>query len=240
MKGVTCSGFNAAIALNANSALAFYNRGNVYYAKGDYTAAIADFSQALRLNPKLPYARMNRGNAYSNLGKFDEALADLDEAVRQQPEISDTWFNRAIVHARRRDLKAALADYEAAIARDANDGEAASARRRLQAFLDSDGNTAALDTTKILSEIAHARHVEGDDVAIVDPLRQRRHKLDVCADAVEEEDRALVFATRLRRPHRIADFAPADAFDFETGRARVGILHQAFFLVRFGLPSSNA
>ncbi|MGQ0672676.1 MAG: tetratricopeptide repeat protein [Hyphomicrobium sp.] len=154
------AGFNAAIVLNPHAALAYYNRGNVQYARGDYTAAVTDFTQALGLNPKQPYAHMNRGNALSNLGKLDEALADLDEAVRLQPEISDTWFNRAIVHARRRDLKAALADYEAAIARDADDAEAAAARQRFQAFLGSDGNTAAADTTKILSEIAHARHVE--------------------------------------------------------------------------------
>ncbi len=156
------AGFNAAIALNPASALAYYNRGNVYYAKGDYIAAVRDFTEALRISPGLPYANMNRGNALSNLGRLDEALKDLDEAVRLQPEVSDSYFNRAIVHVRRRELEQALSDYETAIGRDAEDQEAAAARQRLVDLLGGarDGGLATVDTSKIATEIAHARQVE--------------------------------------------------------------------------------
>lgn len=157
------AGFNTAIALNAKSALAYYNRGNVYYAKGDYAAAIVDFTKALVLDAKLPYAHMNRGNALSNLDRFDEALKDLDQAARLQPEISDVYFNRAIVHVRRRDLVKALADYELAIARDGHDQEAKAARQRLLKLIggqDGTGPINDIDTARITTEIAHARHVE--------------------------------------------------------------------------------
>jgi len=157
------AGFNAAIALNAKSALAYYNRGNVHYAKGNYAAAIADFNEALLLDSKLPYAHMNRGNALSNLGRFDEALIDLDQAARLQPEISDVYFNRAIVHVRRRDVDKALADYELAIARDGHDQEAKAARQRLLNLIGEQGRTGPItdiDTARITTEIAHARHVE--------------------------------------------------------------------------------
>lgn len=157
------AGFNAAIALNANSALAYYNRGNVLYAKGDYAASFADFTEALRLDPKLPYAHMNRGNALSNLGRFDEALEDLNEAVRLQPDISDVYFNRAIVHVRRQDIDKGLADYELAIARDGHDHDAVDARQRLVKLLGRQNGarpSTDVDTAQIATEIEHARQVE--------------------------------------------------------------------------------
>lgn len=157
------AGFTAAIALNPQSALAFYNRGNVHYAKGDFAAAVADFTEALRLNPVLPYAHMNRGNALSNLGRFHEALHDLNEAARLQPQVSDVYFNRAILHVRNRNLDKALADYELAIARDGNDQDAKAARERLLKLIKvRDGREPAtqIDTVQITTEIAHARYVE--------------------------------------------------------------------------------
>lgn len=130
--------------------------------RGDGIAAVRDFTEALKISPGLPYANMNRGTRRPTSGRLDEALKDLDEAVRLQPEVSDSYFNRAIVHVRRRELEQALSDYETAIGRDAEDQEAAAARQRLVDLLGGarDGGLATVDTSKIATEIAHARQVE--------------------------------------------------------------------------------
>jgi tetratricopeptide (TPR) repeat protein len=65
-----------AIALNANYASAFFNRGNAYRAKGQYDRAIEDYNQAIRLNPSDADAFNNRGNTYNNKGQYDRAIED--------------------------------------------------------------------------------------------------------------------------------------------------------------------
>ena len=52
--------YSRAIARDRNYALAYFNRGYAYYAKGDHAKAIADFDRAATINPD--YA-----GAYSNL-----------------------------------------------------------------------------------------------------------------------------------------------------------------------------
>src|SRR5688572_19202856 len=44
-------------------AAAYYNRGNAHAAKGDQTAAVADYDEAIKLEPKNARAFNNRGTA---------------------------------------------------------------------------------------------------------------------------------------------------------------------------------
>jgi len=44
--------------------IAFNNRGNAYFAKGDFDRAIEDYSHAIRLSPQFNAAFNNRANAY--------------------------------------------------------------------------------------------------------------------------------------------------------------------------------
>src|ERR1700730_10781316 len=57
-----------------NRAIAYYNRGIAYKAKGDLDRAIADYSEALRLDPKDAFAYTNRGSAYYAKGDLERAL----------------------------------------------------------------------------------------------------------------------------------------------------------------------
>jgi tetratricopeptide (TPR) repeat protein len=56
---------------------AWSDRGLVWFAKSDFTHAIADFDQALRLNPGLVESYGNRGLARLMQGKLAEAEADF-------------------------------------------------------------------------------------------------------------------------------------------------------------------
>jgi tetratricopeptide (TPR) repeat protein len=57
-------------------AFVYEKRGGLYYAKSDYTHALADFSEAIRLDPSRKNAFGGRAETYRQLGRRDEAIAD--------------------------------------------------------------------------------------------------------------------------------------------------------------------
>jgi tetratricopeptide (TPR) repeat protein len=58
---------------------AYYNRGNSYFDKADWTDAISDYDHALKLRPNYPTAMFNRGLAKKHKG--DNAGGDADIAA---------------------------------------------------------------------------------------------------------------------------------------------------------------
>ena len=96
-------------------AAAYYNRGNVYAAKGDRTAAIADYDQAIKLEPKNALAFNNRGTAHSEQGDSNAAIADFSAAIKHNARFASAYFNRANAYAAKGEADRAIADYTAAI-----------------------------------------------------------------------------------------------------------------------------
>ncbi|MGB9365341.1 MAG: tetratricopeptide repeat protein [Xanthobacteraceae bacterium] len=94
---------------------AYYNRGNAHSAKGDLTAAIADYDEAIKLDPKNARALTNRGTAHSEKGDAEAALADFDEAIKRDPRFAAAYFNRANAYAAKGDADRAIAGYTASI-----------------------------------------------------------------------------------------------------------------------------
>ena len=66
--------------------MAYYNRGNAWYAKNEYDTAIADYDDAIRLNPKDALAYNNRGSAWNAKTEYDKAIVDFNEAIRLDPK----------------------------------------------------------------------------------------------------------------------------------------------------------
>ncbi len=60
-----------------DNALAFYDKGNVYYNSGNLKQAIEDYTKAIELDPDFVDAYYKRGNAYSDFGNLEQAVADL-------------------------------------------------------------------------------------------------------------------------------------------------------------------
>src|SRR5215212_9148435 len=96
-------------------AVAHYNRGNAYAAKGDQAAALADYDEAIKLDPKNAPALTNRGTAHSEKGETDAALADFNAALKLNPRFASAYFNRANVYAAKGEADRAIADYTASI-----------------------------------------------------------------------------------------------------------------------------
>jgi len=57
-----------------------YNRGIVYYNKGDYDQAIKEFTKAIELNPGFAEAYGNRGTTYAHQKMFTVACDDFYQA----------------------------------------------------------------------------------------------------------------------------------------------------------------
>lgn len=108
-------GYNKAIELNPDFAVAYSNRGLVKKIKGDLNDALADFNKAIELKPDLAAAYNNRGDAKRAKGDLDGALADYDRAIELKPGSATTYNNRGELKRSKRDLDGALLDYNKAI-----------------------------------------------------------------------------------------------------------------------------
>ena len=56
--------------------IAYLNRGNAYFNKGDHDRAIADYTEAIRLDPKYANAYGRSRQQPTGKGDHDRAIAD--------------------------------------------------------------------------------------------------------------------------------------------------------------------
>ena len=92
----TIEDLNRAIAINPNSADAYYDRAILWEKQGDWPQAIADFSQTIKLNPQDTQAISNRGNAYAQQNNFTQAIADFNRVIELNPQDADAYYNRGL------------------------------------------------------------------------------------------------------------------------------------------------
>jgi|SanBayMetagenome_1026888.scaffolds.fasta_scaffold11119_1 tetratricopeptide (TPR) repeat protein len=102
-------------------AIAYYNRGNVYYDLGEKQKALEDYNQALKLDPNLAYAYNGRGNVYYyNLGENQKALEDYNQALKLDPNFAVSYNGRGNVYYNLGEKQKALEDYNQALKLDPN------------------------------------------------------------------------------------------------------------------------
>jgi tetratricopeptide (TPR) repeat protein len=78
-----------------------FNRGNMFYGRGDFDTAIAEFTEAIRLDPSYAPAYHFRGAAYASKGDQDRAIADYTQTIRLDPNNAHAYNNRGnAYHAR--------------------------------------------------------------------------------------------------------------------------------------------
>lgn len=112
------------IALNPETARAYYNRGVALIQKGAIGQAIANYDQAIELDPVYADAYVNRGLAYRQMGELNHALDDLNQALELNNNDSDIFINRGIVYRQMERYDDAIADYEQAILLNPEDADA--------------------------------------------------------------------------------------------------------------------
>jgi protein O-mannosyl-transferase len=90
--------YDSAVRENSNSALAYNNRGFIYYSKGFYDKAIYDYTKAIDLKTDYAQAYYNRGAAYLNMKLYDKAARDYTRAIELVPGYVYAYNNRAAVY----------------------------------------------------------------------------------------------------------------------------------------------
>lgn len=74
------SDYDAALRLDPNLAYAWFNKGNMYFASGDFTSALDSYGHAIEKDPAFATAYYNRGLTYLRLGNKAQAFSDLSKA----------------------------------------------------------------------------------------------------------------------------------------------------------------
>jgi tetratricopeptide (TPR) repeat protein len=102
----------------------FVTRAAIFFERGDFTTAIADFSEAIRLNPNYWEAYYARGLLYVNFGDYDRAIADLTQVIRLNLNNADAYCSRGSNYMMKKDWNNAIADFEAALRINSNHTQA--------------------------------------------------------------------------------------------------------------------
>jgi len=102
---------------------AYSLRGTVFYDKGDWDKAIADYSEAIRLDARNGEAYNNRAWTYYRTGRSDKALTDADAAVKLLGKQAYVWDTRGHIHAALGNRDAAIRDFRSALALDPNSAD---------------------------------------------------------------------------------------------------------------------
>lgn len=74
------SDFSQAIKYNPQCAYLYYNRGNLYASRKDYSAAIDDYNRAIDIDNNLAEAYYNRGLAKLFTDRTADGISDLSKA----------------------------------------------------------------------------------------------------------------------------------------------------------------
>ena len=90
------------------TAIAYYNRGIGYHAKGQEDLAIADYTAALRINPNYANAYYGRGFVYHARGQEDLAIADYTSVLRINPNNAYAYNNRGAAYHAKGDRKSVV------------------------------------------------------------------------------------------------------------------------------------
>jgi tetratricopeptide (TPR) repeat protein len=126
------AGADEIIRQNPRNTLAYVDRGNVHFDKGDFDKAVADYTEAIRLGAKGTEVYRNRAMGHAGNGEYLEALADYNEAVRIDPKHAETFHNRGLTHARQGNVERAIQDLSEAIRLDPQSAAAYNDRGVLQ------------------------------------------------------------------------------------------------------------
>jgi predicted TPR repeat methyltransferase len=104
-----------AIAIEPNSAMFWFNRGNTLRHLRRLEDALASYGRASAIKSGYAEALYNSGATLQDLKRFDEALAIYDRALKVNPDSSEALNNRGVVLAELKRFDEAIASYERAL-----------------------------------------------------------------------------------------------------------------------------
>ena len=91
--------FGRAIRRNPKFAMAYYNRGLIYYVVlGQTEKAVSDFTKVIEIAPDFIDGYMNRGEIYIRTGEYEKATSDFSQVIEIDSENIEAYFNRLLIY----------------------------------------------------------------------------------------------------------------------------------------------
>jgi len=103
--------YTKALELDPKNAVAYNNRGYIYYTQKDLDRALRDLDQAIALNPGFALAYHMRGDVYVDQKKYDEAIASYSRAIALKPDFAAAYNGRGNAFFRQQNFDQAIKDY---------------------------------------------------------------------------------------------------------------------------------
>ena len=107
---------NRALELDANFAVAYSNRGVVWFQKGELDSALSDFNKAIRIDPSYWAGFTGRGDVWRKKGELERALADFQQAIRISPRAARSFVSEGLVFEAQGQIDRARNAYKQAVA----------------------------------------------------------------------------------------------------------------------------
>ncbi|HYR87852.1 MAG TPA: tetratricopeptide repeat protein [Terriglobia bacterium] len=103
------------ISLNPGSYKAYYYLGNIWFNRGEFARARAQYEEGLKYMPNFAETNYALGAVLYRLGNPDAALAQFEKVLRINSLYGDAYFSRGTIRLERRQLTDAISDYTRAI-----------------------------------------------------------------------------------------------------------------------------
>jgi lipoprotein NlpI len=107
--------FDHAVKVTKENDVAYNNRGTIYYEKGEYDMAIADYNKAIEISPRYIEAYYNRAKVYNAKKQYDLAISDYSKAIEINPKLAEAYTNRGAIYKTMERYAFAICDYDKAI-----------------------------------------------------------------------------------------------------------------------------
>ena len=101
-----------------NTYLAYANRAQIYFARGEYDLAIADYTKVLELKPSQFPTYLSRGNVWLAKKNPEKAAEDFTQAINANPHYAPAYVSRGRLLASQGKSDAAYADFSKALTLD--------------------------------------------------------------------------------------------------------------------------
>ncbi len=103
------------VAINAQTAKDYFNKGNTDMGNGAYQSAIMYFSKAIELNPKDAQSYGGRAFCKKSQKDYKGAIEDYTKAIEYQPNFSSAYSERGECKFGLNDFKGDIEDQDKAI-----------------------------------------------------------------------------------------------------------------------------
>ncbi|MEP6675943.1 MAG: tetratricopeptide repeat protein [Ferruginibacter sp.] len=115
LSGKAIADYDKALEIKNDYSEIYYNKGIIWYNKGEYDKSIAEFSKAIDHKNDYAEAYYSRGNSWAGKADFDKAIEDYSKAIEYSPKYSDAFNNRGIAWGNKGDYDNAIKDYSSVI-----------------------------------------------------------------------------------------------------------------------------